>query len=152
VKKGSGWVWVLALTTALGGCYSARSADTAERRPSISMQDGAVVLVGAALNDGRGTVLDAMAGKVPNFRFRRTGQCPQIALRSTVNARSVSSPHVYVDGTRSTDTCILDTISTRNVERVEVYPQGFTKRPGYGRNAHGLILVFLRSLRPADGS
>lgn len=116
------------------------------------MENGAIVLVGAALQDGRGSVLDAMAGKIPNFRFRRTrSECPQIALRSSVSTRSISSPQVYVDGARSTDTCILDTLSTGDVQRVEVYPQGFTTRPGYGRNANGLILVFMRSSwRPAE--
>jgi hypothetical protein len=110
------------------------------------MENGAVVLTGAALHDGRGSVLDAMAGKVPNFRFRRVAQrCPLIALRGAASTTSITDPHVYVDGSRSTDTCILETLSTRDVERVEVYPQGYTTRPGYGRNAHGLILVFMRS-------
>lgn len=110
------------------------------------MENGAVVLTGAALSDGRGSILDAMAGKVPNFRFRRVAhQCPHIALRGVASAAAISGPQVYVDGSRSTDTCILDTLSTRDVERVEVYPQGYTMRPGYARNAHGLILVFMRS-------
>lgn len=121
-----------------------------ERRPSVSRENGAIVLAGAALEDGRGTVLDAMAGKIPNFRLRRTrDRCPQIALRSIMGASSISSPQVYVDGARSSDTCILETINTRDVERVEVYPLGFTTRPGYGRDAQGLILVFMRSMRPA---
>ena len=32
-----------------------------------------------------------------------------------------------------------------DVARVEVYPQGVTRRPGYGTHAHGLILVFMRT-------
>lgn len=110
------------------------------------MEKGAFVLSGAALDDGRGTVLDAMAGKIPNFRVRRSGaECPAIALRRAFGTRLPSSPNVYVDGTRSTDTCILDMLSNKDVDRVEVYPLGFTTRPGYGRSAHGLILVFMRS-------
>jgi len=31
----------------------------------------------------------------------------------------------------------------RDVESVEIYPMGFTTRPGYASHAHGLILVFL---------
>lgn len=139
---------ILALAATTVGCASGPR--DPERRPSVTRQNGAIVLAGAALEDGRGTVLDAMAGKIPNFRFRRTrDQCPQIALRSAVTTRAISSPHVYIDGARSSDTCILETLSTRDVERVEVYPLGFTTRPGYGRNAHGLILVFMRSMRPA---
>ena len=107
---------------------------------------GATVLTGVVLDDGSGSVLNAMAGKVPNFRIRRgSGQCPQITVRNSVSFMSVVNPHVYVDGVRSTDTCILESLRTVDVERVEVYAQGFTWRPGYGTHAHGLILVFMRS-------
>lgn len=145
-KRGSRFVLacVLSLTTAASACVSGTS--DGARRPTVSMENGAVVLTGAALHDGRGSVLDAMAGKVPNFRFRRVAQqCPLIALRGAASTTSITGPHVYVDGSRSTDTCILETLSTRDVERVEVYPQGYTTRPGYGRNANGLILLFMRS-------
>ncbi len=112
----------------------------------VSMEGGAVVLTEAALSDGPGSVLGAMTGKVPNFRVRRTaGACPQITLRSNVSFAQISNPHVYVDGTRATDTCILDSLRAIDVDRVEVYPQGYTTRPGYGTHAHGLILVFMRS-------
>jgi TonB-dependent receptor-like protein len=110
------------------------------------MEKGAIILAGQALKDGAGTVLAAMSGKVPNFRVRRhTGQCPEITLRNQVSFQALSNPHVYVDGTRATDTCILESLRTEDVERIEVYPQGFTTRPGYGTHAHGLILVFMRS-------
>lgn len=111
----------------------------------MSLTDGAVILAGAALDDEPGTVLAAMIGKVPGFRVLRVNQCPEIRLRSSVSARGAANPHVYVDGTRATNTCILESLRARDVERVEVYPQGFTKRPGYGTHAHGLILVFMRS-------
>ena len=68
-----------------------------------------------------------------------------MTLRSAVTFQGVVNPHVYVDGTRATDTCVLESLRTVDVERVEVYPQGFTTRPGYGTHAHGLILVFMRS-------
>lgn len=87
-----------------------------------------------------------MIGKVPSFRvLPRTSQCPEIRLRSNVNARGAVSPHVYVNGTRASNTCVLESLRTTDVERVEVYPRGFTNRPGYGTHAHGLILVFTRS-------
>lgn len=130
------------------GCASRKQAQANPRsRDGVSFERGAVILTGAALTDGPGTVLAAMSGKVPNFRVqRRDGRCPEITLRNSVSFQSVDvSPHVYVDGTRSTDTCILETLRADDVERIEVYPQGFTTRPGYGTNAHGLILVFMRS-------
>ena len=114
--------------------------------PGVTQERGAIVLTGSALSDGAGFVLAALTGKVPNMRVRQySGECPQITLRSHVSFEGIVNPHVYVDGTRATDTCILETIRTSDVERVEVYPQGFTTRPGYGTHAHGLILVFLRS-------
>lgn len=126
------------------GCAPAVNSNAPES--GVAQRDGATVLSGIALADGRGSVLGSMQGKVPNMRIqRRSGSCPQINLRSNVSFRSVVNPHVYVDGTRSTDTCILESLRIEDVETVEVYPMGFTKRPGYGTHAHGLILVFMRS-------
>lgn len=134
----------LALTVVGSGC--AHGTSQRDGRQSVSMENGAVVLSGAALLDGNGTVLDAMSGKVPNFRVRHASDpCPVIALRSAGSVRSVTAPQVYVDGARSSDTCILESLSSRDVERVEVYPLGFTTRPGYAPHSHGLILVFMRS-------
>lgn len=111
----------------------------------VSFDRGAVVLSGPALEDGAGSVLGAMTGKVPSLRVHQTGGCPEITLRSYVSYVGISNPHVYVDGTRATDTCVLESLRTNDVQRVEVYPQGFTRRPGYGTHAPGLILVFMRS-------
>lgn len=113
---------------------------------------GGLVLSGQSLADGKGDLLAAMQGKVPNFRVRRAKEkCPQITLRNAVSFQSVVNPHVYVDGARSTDTCILESLQTIDVVRVEVYPTGVTYRPGYGRHAHGLILVFMRDGTAATG-
>ncbi|HEX6132574.1 MAG TPA: hypothetical protein VFZ24_01250 [Longimicrobiales bacterium] len=116
-----------------------------ENMTGVAAENGGLVLSGASLTDGRGDLLAAMMGKVPNFRVRRLKeQCPQITLRNAVSFQSYVNPHVYVDGARATDTCILESLQTNDVERVEVYPTGVTVRPGYGRHAHGLILVFMR--------
>jgi hypothetical protein len=130
------------------GCASLKKEQRSQRgEEGVFFEKGAIILTGSALTDGPGTVLAAMSGKVPNFRVqRRAGRCPEITLRNSVSFQSVDvSPHVYVDGTRSTDTCILETLRADDVQRVEVYPQGFTTRPGYGTHANGLILVFMRS-------
>jgi hypothetical protein len=88
-----------------------------------------------------------MEGKVPNFHVHRLpgGQCPEITLRKVGNFSGTANPHVYIDGTHATDTCVLQDLRTSDVERIEVYPLGYTMRPGYGRHASGLILVFMRS-------
>jgi hypothetical protein len=113
----------------------------------VSSTKGATIITGRALQDGPGALLRAIANKVPNMRIQqRAGQpCPEIILRSVVNFQGIVNPHVYVDGTRASDTCILESLRSSDVARVEVYPLGFTTRPGYATHAHGLILVFMRS-------
>jgi hypothetical protein len=113
----------------------------------VVFDGGAVILSGIALEDGSGSLLATMSGKVPNFRVRRpaTSTCPEITLRGHSSFQNVANPLVYVDGSRTNDTCILDSLRSDDVERVEVYPQGFTTRPGYGTHGPGLILVFMRS-------
>lgn len=116
-----------------------------EVKDGVSFERGAVILSGSALHDGSGSVLGAMTGKVPSLRVHQTDGCPEISLRNYVSYVGLSNPHVYVDGTRATDTCVLESLRTNDVQRVEVYPQGVTRRPGYGTHAPGLILVFMRS-------
>lgn len=145
-------VGLLAGVSSMSGCASRGGAgdvqdpgDTSDRRGGVTHEGGAFVITGPALEDGHGSVLAAMVGKVPNFRLQRnTKGCPIVTLRNAVSFMGVVSPHVYVDGTRATDTCVLESMRTIDVERVEVYPQGFTRRPGYGTHAHGLILIFMR--------
>lgn len=151
VGGGAAWPIVFLGALLLMGCASLGGGRSDERSADdgVSMNDGAIILRGSALMGGSGNLLAAMTGKVPNFRVVRNvaRQCPQIALRNRrINVQGYwVNPHVYVDGTRATDTCILESLGSDDVERIEVYPQGFTKRPGYGSHAQGLILVFMRS-------
>jgi hypothetical protein len=139
-------VTILGGFVALVACAPSRQRSRSATKDGVSFERGAVILTGSALKDGSGTVLAAMSGKVPNFKVRRrTGRCPQITLRSFQSFEGLDNPHVYVDGTRATDTCILESLQAGDVDRVEVYPQGFTTRPGYGTHSDGLILVFMRS-------
>lgn len=143
-------VWMLAACASAQGPNFAGGGEAAPEQDEsdgggVTREGGAIVLTGPALTDGPGSVLAALIGKVPNFRLQRnTTGCPIVTLRNAVSFMGVVSPHVYVDGTRATDTCVLESTRTVDVERVEVYPQGFTKRPGYGTHAHGLILIFMR--------
>lgn len=132
----------------LAGALVLATACASGRRPERDeqYQRGAVVLSGEALEDGSGSVLGAMTGKVPSMRVQHVnGHCPEITLRSHVSYVGIANPHVYVDGTRAIDTCVLESLRTNDVQRVEVYPQGYTTRPGYGTHSAGLILVFMRS-------
>lgn len=113
---------------------------------SVRSNGGGTVVSGPALMDGHGSILESLRGKVPGLNIRNDGDpCPRITLRNDASYRTQVSPLVYVDGTRTMDTCILESLRSRDVEMVEVYPTGVTNRPGYIMHPHGLILVFLRS-------
>jgi hypothetical protein len=134
-------VWLAAC-----GPLRGRSAPEAPVPDGVSFDRGAIILAGSALSDGPGTLLATMSGKIPSFRVKHNGdRCPDITLRGQASFQQMSNPTVFVDGTRATDTCILESLAAVNVERVEVYPQGYTRRPGYGTHGPGLILVFMRS-------
>lgn len=135
-------VLVLVLTS----CGALRSEGRTLRTDGgVRNEGGATILSGRALDDRRGSVLDALQGAVPGVRIRKQrNQCPLVTLRSHVTFETVVNPMVYVDGTRAVDTCILEALRTDDVESVEIYPMGVTTRPGYATHAHGLILVFMR--------
>ena len=133
------------LSILLAACASPRAEEGPAPSGGVTSQNGATILSGSTLDDGRGSLLSAMQGKVPNLRINWSSRdCPQISLRSHTTFETVVEPHVYVDGTRATDTCILESLRGQDVESVEIYPMGFTTRPGYGTHAGGLILVFMR--------
>jgi len=137
---------LLPFVVSCGGVFHKTDTPTqASPSPGVSSEKGAVVLTGRALTDGPGSLLDTMRGKVPGFSIHRgPGICPEISLRGTVSLAGTVSPAVYVDGARATDTCVLESLRATDVERVEVYPMGFTTRPGYRGDGQGLILVFMR--------
>jgi hypothetical protein len=119
---------------------------TSDLEGGVEVREGVIIVSGVTLQDETGSIIDALVGRVPSFRVQRlSGTCPQISLRTHVSFQSVTDPHVYVDGTRIGDTCVLDSLRAENVELVEIYPMGFTTRPGYATHAHGLILVFMRT-------
>ena len=101
------------------------------------------------------TVLDAMRNRLPAIKIQDDPSgCPQIELRGrdAIDINASSNPLVYVDGTRSNDTCALITLPAASVRRVEIYPLGYTPRPGYAGSGHGLILIFLKRADMPDDS
>ncbi len=91
------------------------------------------------------SVLDVMRGNLPGIRIVEQDQgCPSVAIRGPDTLPGYTEPKVYVDGTATANTCSLEDLQAIDVARVEVYPLGFTMRPGYAPNAHGLILVFTK--------
>lgn len=137
---------VLGLALLLSGCAALQNPFRSGRTEGgIRNEGGATIISGVALDNQRGSILDTMQGRVPGMKIqRRPDRCPEVSLRSHVTFSSVVNPQVYVDAIRTTDTCILESLQTDNVESIEIYPTGVTLRPGYTTHAHGLILIFLR--------
>jgi len=146
MSYGSRYLAFLVSALLLSGCAALTNPMRSTRTEGgIRNENGATIISGRALDDQRGSLLDTMEGRVPGMQIQRhPDRCPEVALRSHVPYNSPINPLVYVDGTRTGDTCILNQLSTDNVDSIEIYPMGVTLRPGYQTHAHGLILVFLR--------
>lgn len=112
----------------------------------VHASDGATVVTAEELHTYGGSVLRAIMGKVPNMKVDFVGlqRCPAITMRRDKDLYGNNFPDVYVDGTRTRSTCVLESIQAIDTDRIEIYPQGFTKRPGYATSTHGLILIFTR--------
>lgn len=125
----------LLFTTA---CTASNPADR-EERPSSS---SGIVIQGSELS---GNLLESLRGRVGAMTIAYApGECPRITFRGVRSIRNQANPGVYVDGTMMLDTCILQQISTNDIDFVEVFPSGQSSRVGIQRHPFGLILVFRR--------
>jgi hypothetical protein len=95
---------------------------------------------------GGGSVLNVLRARTAGMQVRRppSEPCPEITLRGPTSLTGSNSPVIYVDGTRTSNTCILDMLNVNDVERVEVYPMGIAPGGTHRNSPTGLILVFLR--------
>lgn len=141
----------VALSLALAGCASTGDhAEEATKRDTASTPGNAIVVGFETLREAEGKrLIDVLTDEVPQMRVRlnpqaRGERCPRISLRGPITGTSFSNPEVYINGTRTSDTCSLTNLSTSNIERVELYPTGNTSRSGYVTHPHGLILIFTR--------
>ncbi len=148
MKRMTGAVLVLG-ALGLGACASGWTATPKQGMDGngVNAADGATVVTAEELHGSNGSVLRAIMGKVPNMKVNFIGldRCPAITLRHYKDIHGNNFPLVYLDGTRTTNTCILETLPAYDLDRVEIYPMGFTKRPGYGTHTQGLILLFSRT-------
>ncbi len=122
--------------------------------PDNQPTTGAVILTAEQLSaDPTQSVLDAIRRAMPQVRPGMTpvGQCPSVLLRGRDSLLGTSQPTVYVDGTRTADTCPLKDIQAVDAQRVEVYPLGVTPRVGYPSHGHGLILIFMQRAGGSHG-
>ena len=96
------------------------------------------------LAGGSANLLTAIRSRVSGMRVQENSEaCPRITLRGTKSMFGDNSPAVYVDGIRTTNTCILNVLSILEVNRVEIYSNGLAPHPPYKSHPHGLILVFM---------
>jgi len=133
------------------GCATTQPFDRSTEpggKPLPPASAGAVIITGQALSADPGrTVLDALRRAMPQLQISGWSQytrCPFVELRGKDSVAGSSNPDVYVDGTRTVDTCPLVTLQAMEARRIEVYPLGVTSRAGYPSSGHGLILVFLQ--------
>ena len=117
------------------GCKTGKSFDRATEpggRPISRTTTGSLVITGRALSADPGrTVLDAIRYQMPQLRIAGWTQytrCPLLEMRGKDSVEGTNNPDVYVDGTRTTDTCPLVTIQAVSTERIEVYPMGMAPR------------------------
>ena len=142
---------LLALPLLVLGCATSRPFDRSTEpggKPLPPTTAGSVILTGEALSADPGrTVLDAIRRAMPQLHISGWSpytRCPVVELRGKDSVAGSSNPDVYVDGTRTVDTCPLVTLQAMEARRVEVYPLGITPRAGYPSSSHGLILIFVQ--------
>jgi hypothetical protein len=141
------------------GCKTSKAYDRSTDpggRPLSATTTGSLVITGRALTADPGrTVLDAIRHSMPQLHiagWTQYNRCPILEMRGKDSVEGNNNPDVYVDGTRTTDTCPLITIQAMSTDRIEVYPMGMTSRPGYPSSGHGLILIFLARADTADST
>lgn len=135
---------ILAAIVALSatGCGPTVQQAVDEEDPPISA--GGTVIRGEELRASSVRLLDGLRGRVSSMQVSHVGGgCPQVILRGARTIVGSTRPEVYVDGTRMTDTCILDQIRSVEVERVEIYAGGARAQGAYRSSPNGLIVVFL---------
>jgi hypothetical protein len=133
------------------GCASTRPFDRTTEpggQPLPTTTAGSVILTSESLAaDVTLSVLDAIRRVLPQVRVSdgaAPSLCPVVELRGKDSVTGSSNPDIYVDGTRTVDTCPLLSIQASEARRIEVYPHGVTPRAGYPNGGHGLILIFLQ--------
>jgi hypothetical protein len=122
----------------VAGCNAARTDPKAPAATSAN----AIVIQGTEMT---GTILNTLRTRVPSMRVVTDGgRCPRIAFRGDLSARNQVPPSIYVDGTLTADTCVLDMVPGHEVERIEVYTSGDTPHSEIRRNSSGVILIYRR--------
>ena len=127
----------VAVCCMIAGCGGARS----EPRAASATSANAIVIRNSEMT---GTILNTLRTRIPSMRVSTDGtRCPLIAFRGDLSRIRVP-PSIYVDGTLTADSCVLDMVPGHEVDRVEVYTSGDTPHSEIRRNPSGVILIFRR--------
>ncbi|MHB1168260.1 MAG: TonB-dependent receptor plug domain-containing protein [Longimicrobiales bacterium] len=132
---------VVLTAAAMAACASSPGRGNGEDEPG----GHATVIDEQTLQQSGGNVLNILPSHVAGMRIKHTDNCPEILMRGTRSLMNSNDPVIYVDGTRSGNTCVLQTLVPSDIHRIEVYPMGVTQRPGYRNSPNGLILVFMKT-------
>lgn len=98
------------------------------------------------IGTGRGSLLTVIRGRTPAMQIVRSPSepCPEIIMRGRSSLVGPSNPVIYVDGIRTSNTCVLEMLNSNDVERVEVYPMGIAPGGQHRNSPTGLILVYMK--------
>lgn len=141
----------LICAAALGACgmFGPAAGDAGEPAPPRLERLGNGIVFPAAHFEGRPDMLRVLAARISSMRVTREGPCPDVVFRGRNSMQGSSSARVYVNGQEAVNTCVLEMVSTWDVDRVEVYPSGIVRRPGYPVSGTGSILVFTKQAEGA---
>lgn len=118
----------------LAGACAAGSSQLAEdratdeeraRRSALTVLDGD--RLESAIQSGQS--IAQILTRVPSLRYVRStspgsGACPVFVLRGNSSIQTVTEPDYYVDHSRANDSCILMSLSARELRAIEVYAAG----------------------------
>ena len=109
---------------------------------------GATVLTSEDLGTASSSLLSALRSRVRGMQVQDSADsdCPSVTFRGANSIFGDNNALVYLDGVRTTNTCVLTTMTLPEVDHVEVYSAGNAPRPPYQSNPNGLILVFTKNL------
>jgi hypothetical protein len=137
---------VLIAAVLVTGCTGAGTTGKSDAIAFSPTRSGnAFVLAGDQLWQRSSDLLSIISNRISAVQVRRTGHCPNITMRGQKTYIGSTDADVYVNGTRAGNTCLLESMRSEDVERVEVYPMGVTGTPGVAPNPNGVILIYLRT-------
>ncbi|HUE96646.1 MAG TPA: TonB-dependent receptor plug domain-containing protein [Longimicrobiaceae bacterium] len=131
-----------ALVLAVSGCAGNFGGGTGEAGPGAS--SATLTLSGQQLRGASANLLTAMRSRMSSMRVQEgSGRCPEVSFRGKKSMFGDNTAVVYVDGIRTTNTCILTTLAVAEIDRVEIYTSGIAPRPPVKSHPNGLILIYM---------